>query len=849
MKFLTWVSLCAIIFLADCKSQECTQSNALTIVVLGSSTAAGSGASTSDSAWVNRYRNHLETLNPSNQVINLAIGGYTTYKIMPDGFIPLPNRPAVNTTHNITHAFTHNPDAIIINLPSNDRQWPKEEQLANFDSLWNHSWNHGVPIWICTTQPINSSQTINDYQAEVKDSIVSIYGNFAMDFWNPLALPNNAINPIYASDAVHLNDLGHRMVFQSAVTADIPTALSQLILVDYASWGWDMSGIGQCASPSSALGLIIGNCGISDTSVFTAGLIITNDSSNTVLTHISLTGLSNSEFDTMYFQFPMEMTGSYHFTGFVYSPEGVPEQNDTIAFDLTIQNTPSIQVTGDTNCTGNYLLQAISDDSGSNLFWYSSLTDSLPIDSANTFITGAISQSQSYYVESVSPDFSISNLIPTTSGLNKWWNGYMFDVVAFRSVVIDSLTVNIADAGMQTLNVYTKTGTYKGHELTSSSWTLLGQYTVNVTTNDQYVVFDIDDVIIPGSQTTGFYIHMDNSSSRLTYYSNGLESVRTTDEIELTTGSGISYNFSQIYFPRDWNGTVHYHYDLPGCRSPKAEVRAVMTPSEEILVETQNISPSSALLSWQNNEVIDHFKIRGRKVGNVNWIWLQIPGTDSSKQVFGLSANQFYEWQIRGYCKAGNGEAGSWSHLDTFETICTMPDTSFTLIVSSTGARLEWLAESGAATWEIKGSRVGNNSWATITVAGNQFSKDVFGLIPATAYEWTIRKWCEANGNNVSDWRPLVSFSTNSGNRWSSDEPYFDVKINCCQSNSIAIQFLKAIDTTVDFEIYSAEGKKLVAYKNFESNQLSISKNKLTNGIYFIRILSPVHRLIQLPVF
>ncbi|MEZ4983685.1 MAG: SGNH/GDSL hydrolase family protein [Saprospiraceae bacterium] len=51
------------------------------IVVLGSSTAEGTGASSPDSSWVNRYRASLSR-NTRYEVVNLARGGYTTFHIL-----------------------------------------------------------------------------------------------------------------------------------------------------------------------------------------------------------------------------------------------------------------------------------------------------------------------------------------------------------------------------------------------------------------------------------------------------------------------------------------------------------------------------------------------------------------------------------------------------------------------------------------------------------------------------------------------------------------------------------------------------------------------------------------------
>src|SRR5690349_18464412 len=77
------------------------------IVVLGSSTAFGTGASSVDSSWVGRLQK-AHRLNTSDNldtiVTNLAVGGYNTYHIMPTGFVPPANRPAPDPLHNVTQA-------------------------------------------------------------------------------------------------------------------------------------------------------------------------------------------------------------------------------------------------------------------------------------------------------------------------------------------------------------------------------------------------------------------------------------------------------------------------------------------------------------------------------------------------------------------------------------------------------------------------------------------------------------------------------------------------------------------------------------------------------------------------
>ena len=122
------------------------------IVVLGSSTAAGTGTSTPDSAWVNRYAKYL-SYDTRFEVINLGRGGYTTYHILPTGSttgagVGVDPDPA----RNLTQALSLRPSAIIINMPSNDaeRGFPVGDQLANFATVMRAATDAGVASWVAT---------------------------------------------------------------------------------------------------------------------------------------------------------------------------------------------------------------------------------------------------------------------------------------------------------------------------------------------------------------------------------------------------------------------------------------------------------------------------------------------------------------------------------------------------------------------------------------------------------------------------------------------------------------------------------------------------------------------------
>lgn len=197
----------------------------LRVVVIGSSTAAGAGASPIDSAWVPRFTRYLQELNPETTVTNLARGGYQTYHLMPTGNPPPPNRPWPDTARNITKALAHRPDAIIINLPSNDASagYGVAEQLANFDTIVGEARAAGVPVWVCTTQPRNLEPEKVQVQLAVRDSILQRYGDFALNFWDELPGPGDWVHPKFDSgDGIHLNNAGHRLLFSRVLEKNIP---------------------------------------------------------------------------------------------------------------------------------------------------------------------------------------------------------------------------------------------------------------------------------------------------------------------------------------------------------------------------------------------------------------------------------------------------------------------------------------------------------------------------------------------------------------------------------------------------------------------------------------------------
>jgi lysophospholipase L1-like esterase len=200
------------------------QNSTIKVAVLGSSTAAGSGPSNTANAWVNQYRQYLKTLNASNDVINLAVGGYTTYQVMASDFTSPADRPSPDSEHNITKALTYNPDVIIVNLPTNDAasNYTVAEQLRNYRAIQAKASARNIPIYVATTQPRYGTADQRKNLMDVRDSINRVFGSKAIDFWTGIANEDGTIQTQYNSgDGVHLNDAAHTVLKDRVVAADI----------------------------------------------------------------------------------------------------------------------------------------------------------------------------------------------------------------------------------------------------------------------------------------------------------------------------------------------------------------------------------------------------------------------------------------------------------------------------------------------------------------------------------------------------------------------------------------------------------------------------------------------------
>ncbi len=614
----------------------CVKDTFFHIVVLGSSTAAGSGASPSDSSWVNRYRDYLQGLNPGYQLTNLAVGGYSTYRIMPTGFATPANRPTVDTLRNITAAIALNPSAIIVNLPSNDvsQGFSVQEQMDNWDTVWTHAQNASIPIWICTTQPKNygGNMTNIQKQVDVRDSIWARYSPRVLDFWTGLNSPTNELDPTYDSgDGTHLNNLGHYTLFTRARNENIPAQL--YVPPPYVD-----------ATPLTVTPMFAPPCGDS-MAVYEITLINRGQADNQPLPYSwslqSLGGgmnqsgngttastLASCEDTAVPLVLQTADGGDYELQVITQSLADGNLTNDTLTYTFSTLGLPALTAQSDTGCGTSQLLLSATSQPGDSFRWYDAAVGGNLLGAGTQFTTPPISSTTSYFVEALRGEFFFRNSLATTQNNNINWNGTMFDLVADSALVLDSFALKVTSAGAQDVVVRTRNGTHLGYETNAGAWTTLGSFPVTVTNTDSFVTIGPLNIALGAGDSLGVYLSLANSASTLGYQSMGQPALRATDELQIITGSGASFNFGGNFYPRDWNGEVFYHFGTKpdgDCQSDRVAVEAVISNpalflgNDTILNVTSSITLDAgagfATYQWSNGQGGQTITLDGTQLG------------------------------------------------------------------------------------------------------------------------------------------------------------------------------------------------------------------------------------------
>lgn len=249
------------------------------------------------------------------------------------------------------------------------------------------------------------------------------------------------------------------------------------------------------------------------------------------------------------------------------------------AFVTVTVNNPTITGTGASICGANTGTLSVNAFSPSTVSWYASPTSTVVLGTGSTFTANAVTTT-TYFAEAVSS--STSSLQTTFAGGNGCGGGTMFDITPTSgSIVIDSLDVSFGAAIVYTVDLYYKTGTYLGNELTAAAWTLWGTVVVTGAGPSLPTKVVTPPLLIPANQLTGIYVSQDQD------YTNGTTAYSNSD-ITLQTGAGLCSLFGGLNAGRMFNGNVYY--SKPGCTSPKIPVTLTVAAQPTITIGASQMS-------------------------------------------------------------------------------------------------------------------------------------------------------------------------------------------------------------------------------------------------------------------
>jgi acyl-CoA thioesterase-1 len=184
-----------------------------TWVVMGSSTAAGSGAS-AGKAWVDLLGAAYGSRGA--QVANIAQGGTLTYEGLSAATAPVAGRPAPNPALNIDQALARKPVLLIVSYPTNDTAlgYSVEETVNNLLAIRSQALAAGVPVVLTSTQPRNLSDAQLAQLRAIDTRLAASVGACFVELRAALAGAEGRLAPAFDSgDGVHPNNAGHEQIW------------------------------------------------------------------------------------------------------------------------------------------------------------------------------------------------------------------------------------------------------------------------------------------------------------------------------------------------------------------------------------------------------------------------------------------------------------------------------------------------------------------------------------------------------------------------------------------------------------------------------------------------------------
>jgi hypothetical protein len=155
--------------------------------------------------------------------------------------------------------------------------------------------------------------------------------------------------------------------------------------------------------------------------------------------------------------------------------------------------------------------------------------------------------------------------LTTLFAQNNNFAGNSFDITAHTELTVVGWDINLDSVGAQrTIQVWTRAGTADGFEQVAAGWVRLGSDIVVGAGIDLPTHVDVGGLTMNSGELRGVIVTclecVFNTAGF--HYTNGGPNDYSNADMTVRTYRGLSEGVpaAQVFFPRIWNGTVHYDY-------------------------------------------------------------------------------------------------------------------------------------------------------------------------------------------------------------------------------------------------------------------------------------------------
>jgi len=236
-------------------------------------------------------------------------------------------------------------------------------------------------------------------------------------------------------------------------------------------------------------------------------------------------------------------------------------------------------------------------------------------------------------------------------------------------------------------------------------------------------------------------------------YTSNATSIRVLTAHELGHNFGASHDASgapYIMAPSVGNATSWSSASINSINNLLASVSCLPSCNQPCLQPTglgeSSISQTSATLVWNQMIGSNSYKVQYKAASSSTWITATNGTAATSITISNLNSGTQYQWRVRSNCTGGT----STYAINGFVTSvnCTTPTGLLTTNITTTSAKLNWNAASGAQNYLVQYKRSSSSTWITYSNGGTANSSNLVGLNPSTAYDWRVRSNCA--GGQVS---------------------------------------------------------------------------------------------------